>query len=74
MKHGLKPDGSCVCGDTGCDGPPCARDGSEQFGLLLLPVPANFEGLALLFFCDKDCDFCFLFKDAKEADYVEIAC
>jgi hypothetical protein len=22
VKHGLKPDGSCVCGDTGCDGPP----------------------------------------------------
>ena len=22
VKHSLKPDGSCICGDTGCDGPP----------------------------------------------------
>ena len=22
VKHSLKPDGSCCCGDTGCDGPP----------------------------------------------------
>lgn len=22
VKHSLKPDGSCTCGDTGCDGPP----------------------------------------------------
>src|SRR4029079_19292686 len=21
VKHSLKPDGSCCCGDTGCDGP-----------------------------------------------------
>ena len=22
VKHSLNPDGSCICGDTGCDGPP----------------------------------------------------